>query len=559
MTHNPCSIPNGSFEGRFIGNLKLNIGYWSLLFLVAWAAPLCAQTPPASIPTPQASESKESFVLEPTGVATGAQNATLRLISNTPAGFASSSSRQPEIKFGEGVKLVTGSFRMLNANEAECKVTVEADAMGVCDVSLVFYSVNGSKVLSTQRATLGLLGPAKVGGIDVSVESSPVVRVNVTEAQSAGVIVLSGNLGGVVTLTSPTGTRFSRAPSPVTNKGTIGSPALAENNTQFNFIVNSGQADTVVRVTEISYDTSLFTTTGGALGALNCAISGAALGGQSTLVANAHTALTTIAGSNDNTDAPANTGSQGSDSSSSGETTGGGTSQNNPSSGTGASRTRETERPARNDGGNNNRDSGGRSVNSPAQPSGGPAPRESSAPPPGPVSPSVQPAPGGRAEPPRGPGPGAAPSPAGGSQPRSGGDGTATAGTTKPGEETPPSTAEEPKAVLITTPGLYFCDKDFKPLDMLVLNALVSEKAGARVWISVKLKADKTPEIDTIDVTLRVCGVSRTLKLTETGKTTGEFRCDTTGVLLVSEEDPDSNVSDEKAVERKARPSGWSK
>ena len=111
MTHSQCSIPNDPFENRFIGNLKLNIGCWSFLFLVALAAPLCAQTPPASIPTPQASESKESFVLEPSGVATGAQNATLRLISNTPAGFASSSSRQPEIKFGEGVKLVTGSFR----------------------------------------------------------------------------------------------------------------------------------------------------------------------------------------------------------------------------------------------------------------------------------------------------------------------------------------------------------------------------------------------------------------------------------------------------------------
>ena len=42
-------------------------------------------------------------------------------------------------------------------------------------------------------------------------------------------------------------------------------------------------------------------------------------------------------------------------------------------------------------------------------------------------------------------------------------------------------------------------------------------------------------------------------------KTTGEFRCDKSGVLLVSEEDPDSNVSEEKVIERKARPSGWSK
>ncbi|MCC6150110.1 MAG: hypothetical protein IT461_07665 [Planctomycetes bacterium] len=552
MTHDP-------YKDLAIADRNLNIGFWSWLLMLALAAPLCAQTPPTSIPTPQASESKESFVLEPTGLATGAQNATLRLISNTPAGFASSSSRQPEIKFGEGVKLVTGSFKMLNANEAECKVNVDADAMGVSDVSLIFYSVNGTKVLSTQRATLGLLGPAKVGAIDVSVESSPVVRVNVTDAQNAGVIVLSGNLSGAVTLSAPTGTRFSRAPSPVTSKGTIGSPALAENNTQFNFIINSGQADTVVRVTEISYDTSLFTTTGGVLGALNCAISGAALGGQSTLVANAHTALTTIAGSNDNTDAPADTSNQGSNSSSSGETTSSGTSQNNPSSGTGASRTRETERPSRNDSGNSNRNSGGRSVNSPAQPGGGSAPRESSAPPPGPANPGVQPAPGGRAEPPRGPSPGAAPAPAGGSQPRSGGDGSATVGTTKEGEEKPPAKVEEPKVVLITTPGIYFCDKDFKPLDILVLNALVSEKAGARVWISVKLKADKTPEVDTISVTLRVCGVSRTLKLTETGKTTGEFRCDSSGVLLVSEENPDSATTEEKAAEVKPRPSGWSK
>lgn len=546
------------FKDTAIDHWKLSMGYWAWLFAFMLAAPLCAQTPPTSIPTPQASESKESFVLEPSGLATGAQNATLRMIANTTAGFASSSSRLPEVKFGEGVKLITGSFKLLNANEAECKVNVELDAVGVCDVSLIFYSVNGTKVLSTQRATLGLLGPTKVGNIDVSVEDAPVVRVNVTQAQAAGVVALKGNLAGAVTLTAPTGTRFSKAPTPTTNKGTISGAALAENNTQFNFTINSGQADTIVRVTDISYDTSLFTTTGGVLGALNLSVGGAALGGQSTLLANAHTALTTIAGSNDNTDAPAGgSGSQGSNSSSGDTPTTGGTSQNNPAPSAGSSRTRENDRGERANRNNedNNRNSGGRSVNAPAQ-GGGNAPRESNPPPPAVRGPDVQPAPGGRAEPPRGP---AAPAPAPGGKSSSGGDGSATMGDSKPGEEKPKAQPEEPKPVLITTPGIYFCDKDFKPLDILVLNSLVSDKAGARVWIVVKLKADKTADIDTIDVTLRVCGVSRTLKLTETGKTTGEFRCDKAGVLLVSEEDPDSNVTEEKKVAVKPRPSALGK
>ncbi len=528
-----------------------------LVLLALLAAPLCAQTPPASVPLPTASDSKESFVLEPTGLASGVQGAYLRLISNTPAGFTSSSSRQPEVKIGDGATLVVGSFKLLNANEAECRVNIEADAMGLCDVSLVFYSVNGTTVLSTQRATLGLLGPTKLAGIDISVESAPVVRVNVTEAQPAGVIVLSGQLGGALTLAAPTGTRFSKAPTALTNKGTISGPALAESNTQFSFTINSGQADTVVRITEISYDTTLYTTTGGVLGALNCQISGAAIGGSSTLVANAHTALTTIAGSNDNTDSAAPTASAPSSSTNT-DTTGGatgGTSVNNPTS---TSRTRDDNR----DNTNRNRNNQPESSRAPSRPvnnAGGPSPQTASnapreVPPPPPGQPNYQP-PTERREPPVNP---ARPAPGGATTP-SGSDGSAGFSKTIPGEENRSAVAEEPAPVLITTPGLYFCDKDFKPLDLVVLNSTISDKAGSRVWISVKLKADKTPEVDTIEVTLRVCGVSRTVKLTETGKTTGEFRCDKTGVLLVSSEDPDSSVTEEKKVEPKARPSSWSK
>jgi hypothetical protein len=522
-----------------------------LLLLALMAAPLCAQT----VPAPTASGSKESFVLEPTGLATGARDAYVRMISNTPAGFTSSSSRQPEVKFSDGVTFVTGSFKLLNSNEAECRVNVEADAMGVCEVSLVFYSVNGTSVLSTQRATLGLLGPTKLGGIDVSVESVPVVRVNVTDVQSAGVIVLSGQLGGVVTLTAPTGARFSKAPVALTNKGTISGPVLAESNTQFSFTINSGQADTLVRVTEISYDTSLFTTTGGVLGALNCQVSGAALAGSSTLVANAHTALTTIAGTNDNADAATPTGSQPSGSTDTGSTptNTGGTSVNNPVS---SSRPLDNNRTNQNNNRNNqpgaSRNTGGQPVNSGAQARPSNAPNE--IPPQQPQNPGYQP-PTDRRDPPANP---ARPVPAGPNAP-SGSDGSAGFSKTLPGEERTPTGVEEPAAVLITTPGIYFCDKDFKPLDLVVLNATVSDKAGSRVWISVKLKADKTAEIDTIEVTLRVCGVSRTLKLTETGKTTGEFRCEKAGVLLVSSEDPDSSVTEEKISEPKARPSGYAK
>ena len=49
----------------------------------------------------------------------------------------------------------------------------------------------------------------------------------------------------------------------------------------------------------------------------------------------------------------------------------------------------------------------------------------------------------------------------------------------------------------------------------------------------------------------------RTLKLTETGKSTVEYRCDKAGVLLVSDENPESNIAKEKSTPAKARPSGF--
>ena len=530
------------------------------LLLLALSGPLFSQAP--AIPVPQASASKESFVLEPTGLASGAQAATLRMIANTPAGFAASSSKPPEIRFGDGATLVVGSFRLLNTNEAECRVSIDADAMGVIDVSLIFYSVNGTSVLSTQRATLGVLGPTKIANIDVSVESVSLVRVNVNDAQAAGVIVLTGIVNGAVQLNSPTGARFSKIPVALTSKGSILTPALAEGNSQFNFSVGNGAGESnVVRITEISFDTSVFSISGGTLGALSCELRGAALGGQSTLVTNACTAQTTLAGSNDNTDAPvAGTNPTGSSSSSTGTTTPtpatGTTTTGTPSSG-GTGRSRESTDPAR-----------APAARTPAvrpstsQPSGGSSGRSSSADnaPPAPVrQPVVDNPPPVRSEAPANPGaPRAVPTAGGDSSSKGTGSARWVPTEAKEAGDSPAATGTEAKPELVTTPGLYFCDKDFKPLDIVVLSGLVSDRASARVWIVVKLAKDKNPEaVETIDVTLRVSGTVRTLKLTETGKSTGEYRCDKAGVLLVSDENPESNIAKEKATPAKARPSGF--
>lgn len=525
----------------------------ALLLLTGLAARLQAQGGP-QLPanSSQASPSRESFLLEPSGLATGAKDAYLRLVSNTPAGFASSSSKQPEIRLGEGVKLVTGSFRLLNPNEAECRVNVDPDAFGTVEVSLLFYSVNGTSVLSTQRATLGLLGPTKVSGIDVSVESVALVRVNVSETQAAGVVVLSGPVNGALTLVAPTGCRFSRAPQVTTSKGSINTPGLSEGNTQFSFGVgNAAQESAVVRIAEIFYDTSTFTLTGGTPGALNCELRGGALSGQSTLVANAYTALATIAGTNDNVDTQPTPGNQGSNSTSTPDGAPVTTTVPGDSASGGTGRSRDSERPPR----QGNQGNPPAPARSSAAPSGSTSPQGgSSAPPP--------PAPATRGDVPPPPPRGDAPAPPRAVPAGSGGSGAGGDGGARWVNDPKPAAPAEapdtaPKMALITTPGLYFCDRDFRPVDMVVLNSLVSDRASARVWIVVKLEKDKNPDaVETIDVTLRVSGTARQLKLTETGKNTGEFRCDKAGVLLVSDENPESNPAEKPVSEPKARPSG---
>lgn len=518
-----------------------------LLMLALFCGAVAAQGQPAGGTQPAASAEKESFLFQPKSLATGAKAQTLRLVCNTAGGFSTSSSKPPQLTFGAGVTLVPGSFLPLNVNEAECKVDVAADAFGAVEAKLVLYAVNGTTALQTLRATLGILGPAAVEGSQgkVSVESVELVRVNVTTAQNAGTVVITGPVAGSVRLEAPTGVLFSAAPVAVTSAGEINSAQLVDNNTAFTFSIgNAAQADVTVRITQVKYNTALFGVSGGVAGNLACEVSGAALSGKSALVVNAHTALTTVQGTNDSTSTPPAT--------------------SQPSASTDNSKTTTPAKTTVDSGNRNSRSlednqrENRRNQNDPQAPASRPnapvqqgevnAPRggvQAMGPGPAPAQPNDNPAP---PPPPNQPQPaaeGARPVPgaSGGSNYKAAGEsGWTSADGEKPKtEETPQPTTPEP-AKLETSPGLYFCDKDFKPLGAIVLGSAVGEEAAQRVWIVLKRDKDKDPtRAETVTVKLTVCGVTRELTLTETGRNTGEFRCAKEGVLLVANENPDSN------------------
>ncbi|MCC6464105.1 MAG: hypothetical protein IT463_02050 [Planctomycetes bacterium] len=494
---------------------------------------------------PQASADKESFVFQPKSLATGAKAQTLRLVCNTAGGFSSSSSKPPLLSFGAGVTVVPGSFMPLNVNEAECKVDVAADAFSAVEAKLELYSVNGTAVLQTLRSTLGILGPQPVSGsqAQVSVESVELVRVNVTTAQTAGNVVIAGPVTGSVRLTAPTGVLVSAAPVAVTSAGEINTAQLIENNTVFSFAIGNAAAENVtVRITQIKYNTALFGVSGGVSGNLACELEGAALAGKSALVINAHTALTTVQGTNDNSSAPPTT----SQTSPSTDTTKTSTpSKTTVDSGNRNSRSLEDNQ-RQNNRNQNDPQAPARQPSGPVQQGQVNAPRSGPQPVPAPPQQADNPAP---PPPPNQPQPaaeGARPVPggsSGGSNYKAAGDsGWAAADGEKPAaEEAPKATQPEP-AKLETSPGLYFCDKDFQPLGAVVLRATTGEEAAQRVWIVLKREKDKdSTRIETVTVKLTVCGVARELTLTETGRNTGEFRCGKDGVLLVANENPDSN------------------
>lgn len=526
----------------------------AVLALLA-ASPLCAQTLPPGVQAPPQSPAKESFVVQPKNLAAGSKDATIRLVCNTASGFNTSSSKPPVLKFSAGATLKAGSFALLNVNEAECRIDVDADAFGTIDVTLELYSVNGTAVLSTLRGTMGVIGQEAVSGSAASVgaESVNLVQVNSSTPQAAGNLLITGKVTGTVSITAPTGTQFSKAPVVTVTGGTATSPALGTNNTVFTFgIGNPGQADITARISEINYNTQLFGLAGGVEGALACEISGAALSGQSALVVNAHTAKTTVAGTNDNQESqPSNNQNPSADPAP--DTTQPAASINNPPSN---NRTLDnTQRQPRNRNNNNQNSGGGSNVVQPAAPA---APSRPSA-----QGPTAMPSQPGVQPPPPTPGPtaeGAAPAAGGGTAASK----NASDGSMKPGQAEPapqPGTTsnkrlpiEAADTTMVVTPGLYFCDKDFKPLGAVVLDKSVAGEAGSRVWIVLKRAKDKDPtKVESITVRLTVCGVTRELNLTETSKDSGEFRCAKEGVLLLAAENPDSNAEKAEATAPKIR------
>lgn len=521
-----------------------------LLLLLLIGTPLFAQTPP--IPeTPDPSAEKESFVVQPGEVDKGARDFAIRMVSNEPAGFSNSSSKPPNVTFSSGVTLKPGSFQILNQNEAECRIDVDDDAVGTCEIRIEMFSVNGSKVLNTLRGTLGIKGTTTVSGSQakVGVESVKLVQVNVSTPQTAGVIVISGEIAGSVSITAPTGTNFAQAPVALIDNGDINSPALAQANTVFNFTIGNASLNNVtVRVTAIQYNTQLFGVAGGNEGDLVCEVTGAALSNQTALVVNAFTAKTEIAGSNDNSEPTNNnnTGSEGSNSTNEGATnTGTPTPGNVTTPNRRALEGNDNNRNNRNNR-NNTNNSGG--TTNRALPSSGGSSEVNNRPP---APPNF-----GNAPPLPAPGPaggGGGVSPAGGSSNASMG-GT---GSMKPGNQKTETVSEEkkvPTRILEVTPGLHFCDSDFNPVSALVLDKSVNDEAGGRVWILLKLKEDKqSDKVETVTVKLTLGGVTRELTLTETGKNTGEFRCSKEGILVIANENPNSNEVEKEPEPPKPR------
>jgi hypothetical protein len=364
--------------------------------------------------------------------------------------------------------------------------------------------------------------------------------VNVSTPQSAGAIIIKGKISGAVIIKAPTGTNFAAAPTATTTSGDINSAKLAQTDTQFTFSIgNASLADVTVRVDGIQYNTQYFGLLGTA-GDLACEISGAALSNQVALVVNAFTAKSEIKGSNDNnTDppTPAPTPTPGSEPSPSTSNPTPAGSINTGGRSLDSSNNTRRER-------TNNRNDGGGSITPSTTEAGksgvGGVPPPRSQPPinnagasPGPV------------------GGGGAIAPSGGSGNNAMG-GTGSISQEKVDKETLDKRLEAepaPARELEITPGLHFCDKDFKPVTALVLDKAVAGEAGGRIWIVLKLKKDKQPDkVETVTVKLTVNGVTRELTLTETSKTSGEFRCGKEGILVIANENPDSNA-EEKAAE----------
>lgn len=507
---------------------------FSLLILGLLALPIFAQ-----MPDPDPSPDKESFVVSPSTVARGAMNVEIRLGNNTPAGYSHSSSRAPDITVGAGATLVVGSFAILNTNEAKAILNIEQDTASSINLRINIYAVNGTTVLNTFQATLGVTGTMAVSSSSASIGADNVklVVIDSEDEQSAGDVSITGAISGTVSITAPSGTTFASIPSATSGVADVNSPALTDDDTVFSFSIgNPGGGNVTVTISDILYNTQFFNLIGGVEGDLALEITGGALSNQSALVVNAFTAKSTIEGNNDTADpteeppAP-NTNSEESESSA----PTGGTNNSSRNSGTGNRRSL---------GSSNGNNRSNRNSNSSGRPS-------SNAPRPAPNAGRQPNRPtstrtvnrGGRNVPRVGGkrvGGGADPIAAGGAG-NAGGDGTVEHVQADAEDAVSNKLKVEKVRKLVTAPGLYFTNKHFEPVTAVVMNRFVKNEAGGRIWVVLKKEENDDAKIETLKVKLTIGGSSREIKLTETSKDSGVFHSNAEGVLVVTNEDPDSN------------------
>ncbi|MCF6227980.1 MAG: hypothetical protein L3J82_04825 [Planctomycetes bacterium] len=512
---------------------------FSLLILGLLALPVSAQIP-GGAPDPDPSPDKESFVVMPSTVARGAMNVEIRLVNNTPAGYSHSSSRAPELIVGAGATLVVGSFAILNTNEAKAILNIEQDTASSISLKINIYAVNGTTVLNTFQATLGVTGTMAVSSSSASIGADDVklVVIDSEDEQSAGDISITGAISGTVSITAPSGTTFASIPSATSGVADINSPALAENKTVFNFSIgNSGGGNITVTISDILYNTQFFNLIGGVEGDLALEITGGALSNQSALVVNAFTAKSTIEGNNDTADpteeppAP-NTNSEESESSA----PTGATNNSSRNSGTGNRRSLSSSN------GNNRSNRNSKSSGRPNSSAPRPAPNVGRQPNRPTSTRTVNR--GGRNVPRIGGKPvgGGAGSIAAGGAGNTGGDGTVEHAQADTAEEAVRNKLKVEKVrKLVTAPGLYFTNKHFEPVTAVVMNRFVKNEAGGRIWVVLKKEKNDDAKIETLKVKLTIGGSSREIKLTETSKDSGVFHSNAEGVLVVTNEDPDSN------------------
>jgi hypothetical protein len=535
----------------------LNKLVWTVLAAICLSA-----TAVIAQDTPEPSPEHEPFSIQPGTIETGAKNVELRLISSTPAGFAVSSARPPQLTFGAGVTLADGSFEVLNETEARCTVNVRTDAFGTVEASIRFYSLSGNSVLKTMRATLNVGGPLPIEGTQATIKADArLVRVNAAEPQPAGNIEIKGAISGTLSITAPTGVSFASAPMVNVAGGNAASPRLESSNTVFSVnIGNPEGGEVTVLVSDIVYVTAMFGVSGGVQGALAVEVSGNALGGQSALAVNAFTAKTELAGEPDEDETTPPPGNGGTESENTTQP---------PVAGGGPIGTPAPSSLARRD--SSNRDSANRPQPRQPQPGarwqggnlGGGAAGGGAG--------------GGTRIPNRaGGGVRAGAQRGGGEQPAGGGgagggqEAVRQSGGARqtpanigdregdltdrmaPGEYEPgqgsgtPLPGERVRGPqdLPAAPGVYFTDREFNPVSAVVLDRVIGREAGGRVWIKLVLPATKTPDrVDSVTVRLTIGGNTRDITLTETGPNTGEFRCSRDGILIVSTEDPDSTTA----------------